>query len=387
MAITKTPGVYFDETVTINTTGDGSKIPVFIGKTGNTGTSTYKVDGTVIHKYKNYTEASQPITDGGIGTDTTTNPLLQVLEDFFEEAEPVAVEDIGVSHIYVIDVGNGTSYDAWETALTTAKTAQDAYIEAYIGLENITDENKTLTNILSKASRIFDAQAVNLELKNGFYTKLNATDTELITLSNQNKFHRIHLLEPYKVGKSIARICVTPYNIEVGFLPYRSVDPGEFIQRSRADELLLQNSAVIFNHDEYTTSTIYPKMNLCMSSQYTPDDTRPADSLFHARYNADTLLRQIFDACYPQVKANETSVKLAYIQSQVDAKVDAAIERGDMIGFDADLNPKGTRLQVYESESEPYFLEVRGNIQPVNSTIAINVKANISAPIAVVGGL
>ena len=43
MALTKIPGLYYDETAEYQTAGTGGKIPVFIGVTGNTGTSTYQL--------------------------------------------------------------------------------------------------------------------------------------------------------------------------------------------------------------------------------------------------------------------------------------------------------------------------------------------------------
>ena len=66
MPTEKRPGVYFDETTEYELEGNGGKIPVFIGKTGNSATTGYAVDGTQILKFKNYTEACRTIH-------TTTN--------------------------------------------------------------------------------------------------------------------------------------------------------------------------------------------------------------------------------------------------------------------------------------------------------------------------
>ena len=71
MPITKLPGVYYNENVTYELTGEGSKIPVIIGATGNAPAqgSTYKVDGTEIRKYTSWEEVNKPITaeNPGIG--------------------------------------------------------------------------------------------------------------------------------------------------------------------------------------------------------------------------------------------------------------------------------------------------------------------------------
>lgn len=62
MPITKLPGVYYDEKVTYELTGEGSKIPVIIGATGNSGTETYKVDGTVIRKFTSWDDVNKATT-------------------------------------------------------------------------------------------------------------------------------------------------------------------------------------------------------------------------------------------------------------------------------------------------------------------------------------
>ena len=77
MTINQLAGVYYTEEVTYELTGVGSKIPIFIGRTGNSETTytlpktnetvTYKVDGTQFHKFEGYSKVNQPIDKGGIG--------------------------------------------------------------------------------------------------------------------------------------------------------------------------------------------------------------------------------------------------------------------------------------------------------------------------------
>ena len=73
MSFNRTPGVYYDEDAEYELAGNGAKIPVIIGATGNTGTASYKVDGTVIQKFTGWDEVNRSIANGGIGTDTSTN--------------------------------------------------------------------------------------------------------------------------------------------------------------------------------------------------------------------------------------------------------------------------------------------------------------------------
>ena len=385
MTITKNPGVYLNETVQYELVGAGSKIPVWIGKTGNEGTQTYKVDGTVIRKYASWEDVNKATTadEPGIGvyTDSTTNLLLKTLKDFFEEAAIESTEEIGVPYIYVIDVGDGTSKTAWTTALTTAMTMIDAKILAIVGAEGIT--NYSLKDFIAGVKTAMDTEAHTFGLWNAFTTSQSATsDSDLIALTNAstgNQVSRVGIAEPLLFGKTVARICCTPYYIEPGFLQYRSVEPGTFKKRTAAEKLALQNAGIIFNHDEIVNDQIWTRMNLCTATSFAATK-RPADALFHARFNADHLLLEILEALYPQIKANETQSSLVKLQVKVDAVIDAAIEDGTMIKYNS-ATGEGTRLILTESNYNPYDMELVGTIQPVNSTIAINVKETINTAV------
>ena len=128
MAIEKISGVYLDEEVDYELTGTGSKIPVFIGLTGNTGTNDYKVDGTNVMKFTNYDELNKATTAGGIGAvdssaTTSTNLLNMVLRKFYQEARLKQPDDVGVPYIYVINaVSNAFSHAALLVPSPTSMT-------------------------------------------------------------------------------------------------------------------------------------------------------------------------------------------------------------------------------------------------------------------------
>ena len=381
MPITKRPGVYFNETTEYELQGNGGKIPVWIGKTGNTAATGYKVDGTQINTFSSWNEINRSIANGGIGTDTTTNPLLAALKEFFEEAEIQTTEDIGIPYIYVIDVGAGTSKDVWLTALTTAKTAIDAIIEFYVGAENISDTGYTLPDFINAAYASISTETARLSLRTGFTTKANATDSELIALNPSSGGilkSRIGIIEPLKFGKHAARLCCTPYYIEPGFLEYRTVEPGEFKSRTDAEILALQNAGIIFGADEVVSDLVVCRINLAVSTAFAKNP-RPADSLFHARFNADNLLRNVFKAVFTQVKANEAASYIVKAQTKVDAVIDEEVRLERMIPYNTETGD-GTRLTLVESDSNPYDMELKGQIQGINCTTAIIVKAKIKNP-------
>ena len=310
MVFNKIPGVYLNEDVDYELSGVGSKIPVFIGKTGNAGSASYAVDGSVALKFTNYDELNKAITAGGIGLD---NDLNKVLKNFFEEARLKQPDDIGVPYVYVIDVGAGTSRDAWLTAVETAFSKIDASIMAFVGTENIqytpegAEEPVSYSVVdLAKAVKVaIDTRTHTFELWNAFFTKKDATDAQLIALTdatNGVQKSRIGIIEwdNYRFGKTVARICLTPFNQETGFIKYRSVEAGEFPERNLTQKLALQNAGIIFNHDEMYSDEMNPRMNICLATSYAATN-KPADAMFHARFIADALLKDIYEAIYPSL--------------------------------------------------------------------------------------
>lgn len=386
MVFNKIPGVYLNEDVDYELSGVGSKIPVFIGKTGNTGSADYKVDGSVALKFSNYDDANKAITAGGIGLE---NDLNKIIKNFFEEARLKQPDDIGVPYVYVIDVGAGTDRDAWLTAVETAFSKIDASIMAFTGTENIqyipTGENDPVTYSvvdLAKAVRVaIDTRTHTFELWNAFFTKKDATDAQLIALTdatNGVQKSRIGIIEwdNYRFGKTIARICLTPFNQEVGFVKYRSVEAGEFPERNITQKLALQNAGIIFNHDEMYSDEMNPRMNICLATSYAATN-KPADAMFHARFIADALLKDIHETVYPFIKANDTASNLVKIQVKIDTVVDEYIRNGDCISFNKDTG-LGTRLIAQASNKDPYDVEIVGSIQPVNAILAIDVKEKLN---------
>ena len=97
--------------------------------------------------------------------------------------------------------------------------------------------------------------------------------------------------------------------------------------------LALQNAGIIFNRDEHINGNVYPKINLCVSSAFA-SNPRPADAMFHARFNADDLLREVFEACYSQIKANESATNIAYLQTRINKIVNDRVSSEEMIQYD-----------------------------------------------------
>lgn len=377
------PGVYYNEKVQKAYSGTGGEIPCFIGVTNNK-----TVDATKITKYNTFDEISKSTTEGGIGAtgdlekDIKTNPLLSILKDFYEEIEPIDYNSVSVSHIYIIDVGDGKDLNNWITALDTAKIYRDINLEIYYGIEVLNDDVQTF---LDKSHVSIQSTAKKLDLRRRL-TTINTiggktvTDTDLIKLAQANKqYNRLNFLEPDNFGKIVGRYCITKMGEEVGYEVFNTILAGTFKERTPQEQLNLQTNGVVFCRDEYSSSTFYPKVNLGVCTCFgNPVEDRPADALDSNRRIADYILTQVFDACYPQVKARETRTQLVKLQTKINNIIYTAVNNGLCVEYNEYNNPDGTNLTVEESDDDPYAMVISGNIQPINSTIAIEVEATIT---------
>ena len=359
--------------------GEGSQIPIFIG---NTGTALAEDAELKVQKFKTFSSAYREKQYEGLGKDLETNPLLATLKDFFTEAAKTKSDDIGVSYVYVIDLGNAdiTSPEGkalWVKAFDLAKSKRDVEVEVYVGL---TGDGEKVVPVLTSALASIKEDSKDGSPRIGYYTISGATDEELIALTDETKgtgkylqSSRIGLCEPKYFGKIIAKICTTPYYEEPGYTQFRTIANGEFNVRTPEQEKNLQKAGVIFIRDELTRKDIYTRINLAVSTGFADNiETRPNDCLLHARRNVDHLIRELFDVAFTQLKRNETEVNLKHLQTDVDALVDAEIEAGNMM--------PGTQCFVEESTKNPYDLVIEGNAIPVNSTLSIGFGMYVSSP-------
>lgn len=390
MAITETPKIKYTEVSSDPTVaGDGAEIPVIMGITNN------ETPATGILTFKNYSAAARSVANGGIGVeaDIATNPLLAYLKKFFKENVKKDSDDLVVPYVYVIDLGAGRTTSNNTTTLTTAtftaafasaKVKRDAQSEVIVGLKK-TDTAAQIIPIIDAALESIRTDALKGNPRILYFSVDGMTIDELeaLTDSTQAKYvqdSRCGLIGLYdEFGITCARIFTTHYSEEPGYAPYRSVPINTFTERTDTKENEIQNAGIIFNHDEKPGKNIYPKINLAVSTSFAKNsDNRPNDCLLHVRRNVDQLIRDAFDVIYPQLKRNETEVNLSYLQADLDTLVSEKILKGYMM--------EGTYMNVKESASNPYDLEVEGVAVAVNATELINFSMYIEAPNTTIGG-
>lgn len=406
MPIETTPGIEYEELESNpNLSGEGGEIAVLCGITTNTG------NPSKMFKFYSYDQAEADSAHGGILNPNNSNPnlSLEILKDFFTESAKDSTEDIGVNYVYFIDMGaNPTTMD-WLTAMATIKRQSEIQVESYVGTSDV--------SLMESCYTLLKAEAKRGNPRIAYYTKYNkritqqastttdeethesitipeeyvfdlAPDSELISLTSSLENDtinrsRIGIIEPDKFGKHLARICVTPYYVEPGFLEYRTVKPGEFKNRTDDEEKALQNAGIIFGRDEVTRKKTYPKICLGVSTAtgLLPRN-RPNDHLLHARRNTDNLIRNIYDTCYEQLKNNEDTDNLPHLQTDIDDVIDEEIRLKRMNR--STKNSPGTSAKVKESDSNPYNIMIDGVSQPVNHTHGIRFGMYIAAPSATI---
>lgn len=381
ITITETPKTKYVESKSDPTlSGSGAEIPIIIGISGNENPK------AGIQKFDDYTDACKTLANGGIGTDTSTNPLLAFLEYFFAESRKKSSGDLKVPYVYVIDLGNATvkSGSAWTDAFELAKVKREVQVEVYVGFKKETGVTADdYIALLESANDSIEKDSEHGNPRIGYFTVKGYSHEELkaLTTNDTNKIQqsRIILTEPEKFAKYVARICTTHYSEEPGFYEMRSVKPGEFPELTETQAKQLQNAGIIFGQDEKVGARLIPRINLAVSTAFAANpDYRPNDSWLHARRNTDQLIREGYEIIFEQLKRNETEINLSYLQSDLDVLVDDKIKLGYMMD--------GTKLTVKESADDPTDLLIEGVSIPVNSSLIIEFTMYVKEPNTIAGG-
>ena len=343
--------------------GSGGEVAIFIGKTSNT------TKANTLLKFKNYKTANKTVESGGLGVENnnTPNPLLNVLKDFFIESSKTSTTDIGVNHVYAIDMGENPTIEDWITALNITSKKRDITLLAFVGITDISFMY-TVESFIKNLTSTGDLRIAYFQIPGDDSTLIKYTDPKQETYIQKS---RIYLVEEEYFGRTIANIALTPYYEEPGYSYYRSIEPGTFKERSIEEEDALFSAGIIFNRDEVCINPIKPCICCGVSTAFSIEESeeRPNDSLLHARRNADHQIRELFKIISPQLKRNETETNLRYIKSDCETYLENEYNNG-YIHKDFEIN-------VIESQINPFSLFITGKIVPVNSTLAIDVSCYI----------
>ena len=406
MPIEKAPYIkYTEETSLVDYGTTNSEIPVFIAPTkvnvtitsGGTTTTTYQdvpVDKDHIYLINSFKDAENLFKQASATEDTE---LLKQLRQYFTENSYYFADEFGTPYVYVIPVPTnteGSGQDAvqhptgqdFTDALELITMKKEVQTIAIIGLSNIASIKTELATYLSFEAQdgflriaYIQAPAINNNEKILDPDAQSDYATRIATLNEAINNPRICLVEPEFFGYHIAKICNTPYYLEAGYLPYYSVDIGVFKELTKEERDALCMAGLIFGEDDYTLSEVVPRMCLGVSSAFgklskADYGKRTVDALLHPRRNVDHQVREIYKIIAPQLKRNETSVTLRYVQDEVMSYLDTELSRGTIMQYE---------FSVEESSYNPYCLLVKGKIVPVNSTLAIEFKNTIGTPYAV----
>lgn len=359
--------------------GEGGEIPVFIGKTNNESPTTISDDNLL--KFTKYNKAAKATNAGGIGVEPeeiTTNPLLAAIKDFFIESARTETDDTGVPYVYAIDLGSAPTVELFTKACELTFKKKEITVMAFVGQSDIA--------LMSAVATYLEGIHKKGQLRIAYFQPDAATtDTDLIKLTDTTQQTHINnariCIPEYKFfGRTVARICLTPYYEEPGYHYYRSITPvatavtgdDTFNERDDTVEDSLCEAGIIYNHDEEVVDPIRPCIALATSTAYALGDERPNDSLLHARRNADHQFRELQKIIGLQLKRNETEVNLRYVKSDCESYLLSEVKAKKL--------QSDYEVKVVESNSNPYSLYFTAKVVPVNSTQYIEVTGYVGAP-------
>ena len=89
---------------------------------------------------------------------------------------------------------------------------------------------------------------------------------------------------------------------------------------------------------------------------------------------------EIYNKCYPSIKAMETDRNLEILQTRVNTIINDRVNKGLLKSYDAEKNPTGSKLSILESNTEPFEMVLKGKLQAVGMIKSIDVEDTITAP-------
>lgn len=402
MPIEKAPYLTYSEQVaTVNyNTNNGADVlaiiaPTKFAKLTSSGTiETETVDGEIVTKWSEPTIKDDEIlifNRYSVAEKRIENEdLKKVLKDFFlENSYYSQADNLGVNAVMVLPVPTETTN---ENILDAYKLLRKYRRITAIGCVGIGESSNLQALGVALKTYLMEDQAEGY-LKIAYIQAPAKGENETVTsyatkIANLNNgdgqvegvnSSRIAFIEPTHYGTLLAQICNTLYYLEPGYLPINSLSVGEFEVLSNEERDKLCMSGLTFGEDDVLLPTTVPRICLGVSSSFgrqyseTADgyETRPADSLLHARRNVDHHVREVLGILAYQIKRNETSVTLRYVKNQVMTYFENELSKGTIQAY---------TFNVAESSYNPYCLLVTGAIVPVNSTLAIEFSNRIEAP-------
>lgn len=343
-------------------------------------------DTTVFCKNATYVEADVIPNDTTIiYQDLSDNKYYKYENNAFAETTLEALE--GYSEVVEGYFNSNKFYEeeSHETQITPVESA--LYLDvsnnkkytyknnSYIEVEAVISKTEEIVYESDADYNLFKPSTMSDEL-GGVDESFNDYCKRLEFISREVNSSRVAIVDELLFGRTIARICSTPYYIEPGYLPYMSVPSGVFEERTKDERDSLFATGLIFGEDDYTLSTITPRMCIASSTAWGIEDhdMRVADALLHARRNVDFHVRKMLNIIAPQLKRNETSVNIRHVQNQLDLYLLDELEKGTIIAYS---------VEVKESSYNPYTLLIKGNIMSVNATLGIDFENTIRSPYAI----
>lgn len=358
-------------------------IPIFVGKSSNV--LEKNEDGTLknplkILSFENYDDVCKTTSAGGLGlepTDIKTNPLMRIIKEYYEEGEGTETSEVTVGLCYAIDLGNAPKAADYIKASELVQTQLDARVEVYTTLD-VPVMKAVWNNIMKVNLKGYMKYAYFLDIEGKTDTELinltkyiaNPTDAQKDTFINKS---RINIVANQFEGKQIAKICYTPFDVEPGLEPFRTIEVGEFTRRTQKEMDDLSDAGIIFGFDDYFGEEPTPVMNLATSTAWSLEDKlRPHDSLNHARRIADKVIIDVQRIAHDQLKRNETATNIAHVQTDCDQVIDEGIRDGYLMS--------GSKVTVEEDDGDPYTLIIYSKLRPVNATLYIEHRSQVLYP-------
>lgn len=363
MTINRLPGVYFTETVNTITV-ETERIPLFVVQTS----TAIDIDNKLTY-YENFETFKTAVEGKGL-----TNTVA-----FMEQA----FTSRGYTNFYVYSVKQDTS-----AAFTSVLTDCGSHTEIRDVFYFEETKSGTSNTILQKVTALVAGVNANYEVgafrqlfiipfgtiedavENAENVAPETTVYNWFTSTTFPQSGRLTFIVPDMAyaGAIGGEIIHREYNDEIGYTQLNASISTLTYNFTDTQLLGLANAGVLTIREERVAGAIGYRIVAGVNTGFSANT---ADGLIISRTIADELLGDVRDAGQQYIKVKESENARLFLQSNIDAIIATYVGEGDVI-------EAGTSLVVSPDASNPYVLNVTGNIQTVGSILAIEVNSTIT---------
>lgn len=286
------------------------------------------------------------------GDTPTTNPLYYCIEDFFTEVNAdktdfekrwlnnnkrIETADT-IPYIYAIDLGKRSGAGSINNSLIGALKLFGAYEDTDL----FCISGLTETELITGDSGLLDTLLQMLEMMDEFWThgkmgnillSFKGQDERLPTevLSSRKYFNKnlINVLDYKYLGHVCGRFCTTPVNVELGLIPFRSLEIEDVVRKTDDSYIVARNNGLVDIRVQPTSYGKYPRIELGVNTLFASETIYPESKIYNKRV-FDSIIREMDEKAQDYIKMSDTNTVITMLNTEMKSILLKHVNAGEL---------------------------------------------------------